>query len=214
MSTPNEITPLWQMREATFVSHAPHKVSPFRRVMTRTSSAPQLDTLIRYFADSIGSQFIVSTPSIFRGVIFRRKYSARTVLITSTLQKPLIYAPLEFTLQITNNADYPQQPGVLFMKFTAIFIAATIALHAHADTVICGKLKPTDKRLYPINKLAIEIAVKTGLKTCNASERYKEAVLAAKHKPTFKVVTKEQLKAAKQELSKAMGAGGQASGIF
>lgn len=99
-----------------------------------------------------------------------------------------------------------------------LFLTLLSTVHAprsaNAGTVVCGRLKASAKTLYPVNKEAIEIAIKTGLKTCNRSKRYKDAAVAAKHATTFRLATQEEIDKAREAIESGSASLGKAKGKF
>jgi len=81
----------------------------------------------------------------------------------------------------------------------ALFFVLTVN-YATAGEVVCGKTKASNKTLYPINALAIEIARDTGLTTCNRSDRFKDKMKAGKHTGKVILVSKDQISKAKKAI--------------
>lgn len=97
------------------------------------------------------------------------------------------------------------------MKTLIITSLLLASFSSFGAELVCGSTKASHKRTYPINEAAINFFSKQGLKACTgttARARIKAAVEAAKHTVTFKVVTADELTAARNAMAKLGGNGG------
>ncbi len=88
------------------------------------------------------------------------------------------------------------------MKKLITLTVLVLSLNSFAGEVVCGHTSEKAKRFYPVNKLALEIAQKFEVLTCNG-DRFKEFVAAKKHTKKTVIITKEQVKKIRKALQKA-----------